>query len=109
MDLASAPMQIQFDPKIVRLNNVTVGGFMAQGNVQPVFTQNVLNDNGSATIQLSRPPGSPGISGSGALVSLSFQAVGRGMTTVTIPNLAVANSQGQPIPVGNPQLSITVR
>jgi general secretion pathway protein D len=109
MDLGSAPMQIQFDPKILRLNNVTVGGFMVQGNVQPVFTQNVLNDNGSATIQLGRPPGSPGISGSGALVNLSFQAVGRGMSMVSIPNLAITNSQGQPLTVANPQLSVSVR
>jgi general secretion pathway protein D len=107
-DLSSAPMQIQFDPKILRLNNVTVGSLM-QGNQQPAFTQNVLNDNGSATIQLSRLPGTGGVSGSGALVNLSFQAVGRGMSTVTIPNLTLSNSQGQPITVANPQLSVTVR
>ena len=101
-------MQIQFDPKILRLNNVTVGSLM-QGNQQPAFTQNVLNDNGSATIQLSRLPGTGGVSGSGALVNLSFQAVGRGMSTVTIPNLTLGNSQGQPLTVANPQLSVTVR
>jgi general secretion pathway protein D len=107
-DLNSAPMQIQFDPKILRLNNVTVGSLM-QGNQQPAFTQNVLNDNGSATIQLSRLPGTGGVSGSGALVNLSFQAVGRGMSTVTVPNLTLSNSQGQAITVANPQLSVTVR
>jgi general secretion pathway protein D len=108
-DLGSAPMQIQFDPRILRLNNISLGDFLTQGGQQPAFTQNVQNDSGSATIQLSRLPGAPGVSGSGVLVNLNFQAVGRGTTNVTIPNLTLGNAQGQPLAVSNPQLTVNVR
>jgi general secretion pathway protein D len=108
-DVASAPMQIQFDPRIVRLNNVSIGDFLAQGGSPPSFTQNILNDTGTATIQLARLPGTPGASGTGVLVNLNFQAVGRGAATVTIPNLTLLNSQSQVVARGTPQLTVNVK
>ncbi|MBV9507197.1 MAG: hypothetical protein JO323_19555 [Acidobacteriia bacterium] len=108
-DAASAPLQIQFDPKILRLNDITLGDFLTQGGQQPAFTKNIQNDAGTATVQLTRLPGTAGVSGGGVLVNLSFQAVGRGASTVTIPNLAVQNSQGQPAVSGSPQLSVNVK
>jgi hypothetical protein len=108
-DAAGAPMQIQFDPKILRLNDITLGELMTQGGQEPVLTKNILNDAGAATVQLARPAGSPGASGDGVLVRLNFQAVGRGNTSVTVPNLAVFNSQGQPTLNGSPQLTVNVK
>jgi general secretion pathway protein D len=108
-DAAGAPMQIQFDPKILRLNDIMLGDFMTQGGQEPVLTKNILNDAGAATVQLARPPGSAGASGDGVLVNLSFQAVGRGSTVITIPNLTVFNSQGQPTLNANPQLTVNIK
>jgi hypothetical protein len=102
-------MQIQFDPKILRLNDITLGELMTQGGQEPVLTKNILNDAGAATVQLARPAGSAGSSGDGVLVKLNFQAVGRGNTNVIIPNLAVFNSQGQPTLNGSPQLTVNVK
>jgi general secretion pathway protein D len=108
-DVASAPMQIQFDPKLLRLNGVMLGDLFTQAGQQPSFTQNILNDSGTATIQLNRAAGTPGISGNGVLVNLNFQAVGRGVTNVTVSNLTLANSKGQPLSAGSPQLNVTVK
>ena len=108
-DVTSAPMQIQFDPKILRLNDVSGGDFLAQAGVQPVFAKNIQNDSGTAAIQLSRPAGSPGASGAGVLLTLSFQAVGRGTTVVSLSNLNVRNSQGQPAAGGTPALPVQVQ
>jgi hypothetical protein len=108
-DAAGAPMQIQFDPKVLRLNDITLGDLMGQGGKEPVLTKNILNDAGSATVQLARPPGTAGASGDGVLVNLNFQAVGRGSTGVTIPNLTVFNSQGQPGLSGSPQLPVNIK
>ena len=106
MDVTSAPMQIQFDPKVVRLNDVTAGDLLAQGGVQPVLAKNIENDSGTATIQLSRESG---VSGTGTLAILNFQAVGRGSTIVAIPDLRVLNSQGQVVGGGNVQLAVEIR
>jgi general secretion pathway protein D len=108
-DAAGAPMQIQFDPKVLRLNDIILGDLMTQGGQQPVLTKNILNDAGAATVQLARPAGSAGASGDGVLVTLNFQAVGRGNTSVTIPNLAVFNVQGQPTLNGSPQLAVNIK
>ena len=102
-------MQIQFDPKILRLNDITLGDLMSQGGQAPVLTKNILNDAGAATVQLARPGGSAGASGDGVLVTLNFQAVGRGNTSITIPNLTVFNSQGQPTLNGSPQLTVNIK
>jgi len=108
-DVASAPLQIQFDPRILRLTDVVRGDFLASDGQQPIFTKNIMNDAGTATIQLNRQPGTPGVNGGGVLVNLQFQAVARGMTVVNVPGLMVRNSQGQPVATGNPQLSIRVQ
>jgi general secretion pathway protein D len=105
-DVASAPMQIRFDPKVLHLNDVTRGGFI---DGDAVFTKNIMNDSGVAAIQLNRMPGSPGATGSGVLVTLNFRAVGRGETTVEIPNLTVRNSQGQTVASASPRLAVNVK
>jgi general secretion pathway protein D len=104
-----APMQIHYDPKILRLNDITTGDLMAQGNQPPAFTKNIQNDAGTATVQLTRPPGAPAASGGGTLVNLVFQAVGRGVSSVTIPNLTITGAQGQPVLGGSPQVTVNVK
>jgi general secretion pathway protein D len=108
-DVGSAPMAVQFDPKILRINDVTRGEFLANDGQQPVFTKNIMNDTGNVTIQLSRMPNSAGVSGSGNLVSFSFQAIGRGSTSVTVPNLTVRNSASQAISTSTPALVVNVK
>jgi general secretion pathway protein D len=108
-DVGSAPMQISWDPKVLKLNDVIRGDFLSSDGQQPVFTKNVMNDTGTATIQLGRQPGTPGVNGSGVLVTLSFQAVGKGTTPVFIPNLSVRNSQGQPVADGSPRMTVNVQ
>jgi general secretion pathway protein D len=108
-DVASAPMQIQFDPKLLRLNDVSLGDFFSKDDRQPVFTKNIMNDTGAAVVQLNRPPGSHGVGRSGTLVTLIFQAVAPGTAVVQIPHLAVRNAQGAIISNSTPQLTVTVK
>jgi general secretion pathway protein D len=108
-DVASSPMQIQFDPKLLRLNDVLLGNFLTEDGRQPVFTKNILNDTGVAIIQLNRPPGSPGVGGSGTLVTLNFHALAPGTAVVTVPHLAVRNTKGAIVLNSTPQLTVTVK
>ena len=108
-DAAAAPIQIQYDPKIVRLNDVGRGDFFTSDNQTPVFTKNIQNDNGMASVNLNRLPGTPGASGSGVLVTLIFQGVAQGSTTVTVPNFTVRGTQGQVVAAGSPQIVINVK
>jgi general secretion pathway protein D len=108
-DLASTPMQIRFDPKVLRLNDVARGNLLASDGQQVTFSKNVLNDTGEATINVSRFPSTGGVSGSGSIVTLVFQAVGRGETVVTVPQLSLRNSHSQSILSANPQVAVSVK
>ena len=110
VDSATAgPLQIQFDPRLLKLNDVTAGDLMTQGGQQPVIARNIQNDAGTATIQISRPPNAPPVSGNGVLLNLTFQAVGSGAANVTVSNLGVTNTQGQVTPGGGPPLVVRIQ
>jgi general secretion pathway protein D len=108
-EVGSAPMSVQFDPKVLKLTDVGRGDFFSSDGQIPVFTKTIAPDGSGAAINLNRLPQSPGVSGSGVLVSLTFQAVAPGTTTITIPNLNVRNTQQQTVFAGSPQMSVTVR
>jgi len=108
-DLASTPMQIRFDPKVLRLNDVVRGNLLVSDGQQVAFSKNVLNDTGEATVNVSRFPTTGGVTGSGSIVTLVFQAVGRGETVVTVPSLTLRNSQSQPIVAATPVLAVSVQ
>ena len=108
-NLFSAPFRVKFDPQLLRLNEIQAGGLLSGDGKQIAFTRNILNDAGEAIVTLNRIPGSGGVNGSGTLAVLTFQAVGRGVTTVSFPGLLLRNYQLQPIPVEAPQLSVTIK
>jgi hypothetical protein len=102
-------MQVRFDPKVLRLNDVARGNLLASDGQQVAFSKNVLNDTGEATINVSRFPATGGVSGSGSIVTLVFQAVGRGDTVVTVPQLSLRNSHSQAILTATPQFAVSVK
>jgi len=108
-DLFSAPLQIKYDPKVLKLNDVVQGNLMASDGQQATFTKSIQNDIGEADITLNRLPGTGGITGSGLLVTLSFTTLARGATSVSAPAFSPSNSQGQPISNSSPLLTVNVR
>lgn len=108
-DLFAAPFRVKFDPQVLRLNEIRAGNLLSGDGKQIIFTRNILNDTGDATVNLNRLPGSGGISGSGALATLTFQAMGRGATAITFPELAMRDSQFRAILAEPPQLTVNVK
>ncbi len=107
--LFSAPFRVKFDPQLLRLSEIRAGGLLSGDGKQVNFARNIMNDTGDAVVTLNRMPGSGGISGSGTLAVLTFEAIGRGETTVTFPGLLLRNYQLQPLPVEPPQLNVTIK
>jgi general secretion pathway protein D len=98
-DLMGAPLRIKWDPKMLRLNDVTAGTLFASGGQQPIFSRNVRNDEGEVAITLQRMPGATPVSGFGSLVTLIFQAVGQGSTAVSVVEASLRDSKNQPVAV----------
>jgi general secretion pathway protein D len=109
-NVASAtPIQISYDPKMLSVADISVGDLLAKDGVQPMFSRNIMNDMGLATIQLSRPPGAPGVAGPGTLVAVKFQAIGHGATSVAALNVTVRNAQGLVIGTASPTLPVNIK
>jgi general secretion pathway protein D len=108
-DLYGAPLHLKFDQKLLRLNEVTRGTFLAGDGQNIIFTRNIQNDAGEATINLNRLPGAGGVSGSGTLLSFVFQALAPGTATVAVTEAPLRNSQLQPITLQPPLIPITIK
>jgi general secretion pathway protein D len=108
-ELFTAPLRLKFDPKVLRLTSITPGTLMTADGQKVNFSENTLNDTGEATITLNRIPGTGGVSGSGSLVTLIFQAVGKGTSTVSVVDAGLRNMQLAPITVPPPTLSVVVQ
>ena len=97
-DMASIAAQLKYDPKILRINDITAGD-LPQRNVPQAArlepSKNILNDTGQADVSLSRGPTGGGISGGGGLLTVVFQAVGRGSTNVTLSSVGLKTAAGR--------------
>ncbi|MGH9565908.1 MAG: cohesin domain-containing protein, partial [Candidatus Angelobacter sp.] len=107
-DIASVPIQITYDPKVLQFVSVSNGNFLGKDG-QPVAL--VHRDDASAgklQVTAQRPPGSAGVTGDGTVFSLVFMArnKGRGAVAITIPG--ARNSHNQPLEVMGSQAMVNV-
>ncbi len=108
-DLGSAPVKIKWDPKILRLNQAAPGTLLGQPGSVNAPTLDIRNDAGEATIEMSRRAGAGGVSGSGPILQLTFMAIGKGSTTITVTEATLKDSKQQPITVAAPSVTVTVQ
>jgi general secretion pathway protein D len=93
-DVASVPMQFQYDPAKLSLINVTSGDLLTRDN-QAVGLVHRDDGTGNITINASRPPGVAGINGAGVVCVLSFQAKAPGESELSLTQGAAVSSAQQ--------------
>ncbi|MBI4463272.1 MAG: hypothetical protein HY647_01085, partial [Acidobacteria bacterium] len=99
-DAFSVPFEFFYDPGKVSLVKIGSGGFLGQDGQPVAVVERPDESLGRVRIQLTRPPGSGGISGSGTLAVLRFQRIQSGP-----PRLAIASAgRGSPDPGQQPGL-----
>lgn len=105
---SAAPLKVKFDPAQLRLNEIGPGELFSRDGAKISAVKEIRNDNGEATLTVARVPGSPGISGNGAVAVLNFVAVGKGTSTVKIFATTFKNAQGQPqnVALGEAQVKV---
>jgi general secretion pathway protein D len=105
----SVPVQLNYDPKMLQLVNVSNGGFLSQDG-QPVALVHREDETiGQTTITATRPPGAGGVSGQGSVITLTFQAKADGQTPLTITRGGARDPGLQAITVNGAQAAITVQ
>jgi general secretion pathway protein D len=108
-DLATVPIKVRWDPKILRLEMISPGALLSQDGKIIAPSLDIRNDTGDASISVSRVAGAPGVSGTGPLLQLKFTAVGKGIATVSVTDAPLKSSSQQPIAVQPPSVSVTVQ
>jgi general secretion pathway protein D len=95
-DLSSVPLQIQYDASKLTLVNVDSGDLLGKDG-QAVALVHRDDGPGMITIAASRPPGTAGVAGSGAVCTLTFQAKAAGASDVVITHPGALDSAQRPI------------
>ena len=104
----SVPVQMNYDAAKLQLVNVSNGGFLSQDGQAVALVHREDETTGTLQITATRPPGAGGVSGQGAVVTLTFQAKASGQTPLTITRGGARDPGQQPITVNGAQASITV-
>ncbi len=107
-DIASVPLQVQYDPAKLSLMNVGDGDFLGRDG-QAVALVHRDDGPGTLTINASRPPGAVGVSGAGVVCVLTFQAKVAGNTPISITRPGAMTSAQQPVPAERAQTTIVVK
>jgi general secretion pathway protein D len=108
-DLSSVPVKVRWDPKVLRLEMISAGALLSQDGKIVAPSLDIRNDTGDASIDVNRLAAAGGVSGTGPLLQLTFTAVGKGSTAVTVTEAGLRNSAKQPIMVQPPSVSVVVQ
>jgi len=109
-DLYSIPLLLQYDPKIINVEEVQHGGFLSGGGEQVIaIPWQVLKDKGQAIISATRPPSTPGVSGSGTLIGIVVKALAPGSTNLSIVQVNAKDSQQKAIPLVSSEATLQVQ
>jgi general secretion pathway protein D len=109
VDAWQVPAQISYDPKVLQLLNVSNGGVLSKDG-QPVALVH-RDDPATGTLQVSatRPPRAEGITGEGAVFTLTFVAKAPGQGMISIAKPGVRNAAGQFFAGPAVQAQVTVK
>ncbi len=105
----SVPVQLNYDPKMLQLVNVSNGGFLSQDGQPVALVHREDEAVGQSTITATRPPGAGGVSGQGAVVTMTFEAKASGQTPITITRGGARDPGLQAIAVNGAQAAVTVQ
>jgi len=105
----TVPVQLNYDPKMLQLINVSNGGFLSQDGQIVSLVHREDEMIGQSQITASRPSGAGGVSGQGAVITMTFQAKADGQTPLTITRGGARDPGLQANTVNGAQASVTVQ
>ncbi len=108
-DLYSIPMLVQYDPKVISIEDVRQGGFLSGGTQPIAVVQRVDKERGQAVISATRMPNTPGVSGSGTVFGIVVRGVAPGNSTISILQVNARDSQQRAIPLVSHEANVRVQ
>jgi len=103
----SVPLQLTYDPKLLQVANVSNGTLLSQDG--QIVTVTHREDDGTLQVTATRPPGASGVSGQGAVVTLTFMAKAPGQASLTIARGGARDPAMQALPVAGATAAVTIQ
>jgi general secretion pathway protein D len=107
-DLFSIPFLMQYNPKVISVEEVRHGGFLQAGDQEVAIVQRVDQEHGQAIISATRQPNTAGASGTGTIVGIVIKALAPGTSALSIVQVNARNSQQQQIQLATGEASVKV-
>jgi general secretion pathway protein D len=108
-DLYSIPMLMQYDPKVISVEDVRQGGFLSGGQQPIAVVQRVDKERGQAIVSATRMPNTPGVSGSGTIFGVVLRGVAPGSSTLSILQVNARDSQQRPLQFVTKEATVKVQ
>ena len=108
-DLYSIPMLMQYDPKVISVEDVRQGGFLSGGQQPIAVVQRVDKERGQAIVSATRMPNTPGVSGNGTVFGIVVKGVAPGSSTLSILQVNARDSQQRPLQFVTKEASVKVQ
>lgn len=111
-DIASVPLQIQYDASQLSLISVNSGDFLIRNGQLPALVHRDEDVAGTplhtVSVVSSLPPGAPGKSGSGVVFTLTFQAKQPGTSQIVVTHPGAMDSAQRPVQASAQPATIVV-
>ncbi len=108
-DLYSIPMLMQYDPKVISVEDVRQGGFLSGGQQPIAVVQRVDKERGQAIVSATRMPNTPGVSGGGTIFGVVLRGVAPGSSTLSILQVNARDSQQRPLQFVTKEATVKVQ
>ena len=105
----SVPVEISYDPKVMRLLNVSNAGALSKDGAAVALVNRDDAEKGLLRVSVMRPPGSGGVTPTGPLFTLSFVAKAAGQGTVSVGKAVLLDPNNAPIDATGSQAIVNVR
>ena len=105
----SVPLQLNYDANQLQVVNVSNGGFLSQDGQAVAIVHRDDPSTGTLQVTTTRPPGAGGVSGQGAVVTLTFMAKAPGQSQLTITRGGALDPAMQRIAMNGSQANVTVQ
>ncbi len=108
-EVSNMSFNLSFNPQVLELKQVIVGGYAQQFGKNPSFLQNIDNSAGMCTIGFSSPEISKGFRGRGRVATLVFGAKGRGESPISFSGISANSPTGQSVNFTSRESRVTIR
>ncbi|MGD8538848.1 MAG: cohesin domain-containing protein [Candidatus Aminicenantes bacterium] len=109
VEVGNMSFNLSFNPQVLELKQVIVGGYAQQFGKNPSFLQNIDNSAGLCTIGFSSPEVTKGFRGRGRVATLVFNSKGKGESPIAFSGISANSPTGQSVNFTSRESRIIIR